>query len=131
PNSETVSKKWTFFKKPFFSVSLADILHTFMKAFNIVFCIVFLISAALQYNDTDPLLWIPIYLYGAWLCYMAARNRYLPRGYFLGLVVYLAMIVYFLVFKHGVVDWFQHHPAKDLVKTMKAEQPWIEETREV
>ncbi len=102
-----------------------------MKAFNIVFCIVFLISAALQYNDTDPLLWIPIYLYGAWLCYMAARNRYLPRGYFLGLVVYLAMIVYFLVFKHGVVDWFQHHPAKDLVKTMKAEQPWIEETREV
>ena len=102
-----------------------------MKAFNIVFCIVFLISAALQYNDVDPYLWIPIYLYGAWLCYMAARNRYLPGAYLLGIGIYLALVAYFLIFKHGVVDWFQHHPAKDLVKTMKAEKPWIEETREV
>ena len=102
-----------------------------MKAFNIVFCILFVISAALQYNDVDPYLWIPIYLYGAWLCYMAARNRYPSAAYFYGIIVYLALIVYFLVFKHGVVDWFQHHPAQDLVKTMKAGKPWIEETREV
>lgn len=102
-----------------------------MKAFNIVFCILFVISAALQYNDTDPYLWIPLYLYGAWLCYKAAKNHYLPRAYFFGIVVYLGMVVYFLIFKHGVIDWFEHHPAQDLVMTMKAEKPWIEETREV
>jgi len=102
-----------------------------MKVFNSLFCIVFLVSAALQYNDEDPYLWIPIYLYGAWLCFMAARNRYLPRAYFIGIVAYLALVAYFLVFKHGVVDWFQHYPAQDLVKSMKADKPWIEETREV
>lgn len=102
-----------------------------MKAFNIVFCILFIISAALQYNDVDPYLWVPIYLYGAWLCYMAARNRYLTRSIGFGMLAYLALIVYYLVFKHGAIDWFQHHPAQDLVKTMKAEKPWIEETREV
>ncbi|MFC3200182.1 transmembrane 220 family protein [Parapedobacter deserti] len=102
-----------------------------MKAFNIICCIVFVASAALQYNDEDPFLWMPLYLYGAWLCYLAAKGRYLWRAYALGIVIYSAFIVYFLVFKQGALDWFQHHPAKDLVKSMKAEKPWIEETREV
>ncbi|WP_262249662.1 transmembrane 220 family protein [Parapedobacter soli] len=102
-----------------------------MKTFNIVFCILFLISAALQYNDVDPLLWIVLYGYGAWACYMAARGRYLVRAYALGIVVYLGFVVYYLIFKHGVLDWLQNHEAKDLVQSMKADKPWIEETREV
>lgn len=102
-----------------------------MKIFNIISCVIFVISAALQYNDEDPLLWIPLYLYGAWLCYLAVKGRYIPKAYAVGIGVYTAFVIYFLVFKHGVVDWFQHHPARDLVKSMKADQPWIEETREV
>lgn len=102
-----------------------------MKTFSIVFCILFLISAALQYNDVDPLLWIVLYGYGAWACYMAARGRYLVRAYALGIVVYLGFVVYYLIFKHGVLDWLQNHEAKDLVQSMKADKPWIEETREV
>lgn len=102
-----------------------------MKAFNIICCILFLISAGLQYNDVDPLLWIALYGYGAWACYMAARDRYLIWSYVLGIVVYLAFVVYYLIFKHGAIEWFQHHAAKDLVQSMKADKPWIEETREV
>lgn len=102
-----------------------------MKFFNILFCILFLVSAALQYNDIDPYLWIPIYLYAAWLCYAAARNRYYPRAYLIGIVIYGALVAYYLVFKHGALDWFQHHETKDLVQSMKANKPWIEETREV
>lgn len=102
-----------------------------MKIFNILFCILFLISAALQYNDADPYIWVPIYLYGAWICYMATKSRYLPWAYALGVIAYLGFAGYYLIFKHGVLDWFQHHHTGDLVQSMKADKPWIEETREV
>jgi|SRR5690606_29690382 hypothetical protein len=102
-----------------------------MKAFNILFCILFIVAAALQYNDVDPFIWIPIYLYGAALCFITARGRYVPKAYLYGIIIYLCFIAYFLIFKHGVLDWVQHHPANDLVRTMKADKPWIEETREV
>ena len=102
-----------------------------MKIFNALFCFLFIISAALQYNDVDPYLWVPIYLFGAWVCYLAVKNRYLPWTYLLGGVGYLGFAIYYLIYKHGVLDWFQHHHASDLVQSMKAEKPWIEETREV
>ena len=102
-----------------------------MKAFNIIFGILFLISAGLQYNDVDPLLWIVLYGFGAWACFMAARGRYLIWAYASGIAVYLGFVVYFLIFKHNVLDWALHHEAKDLVQSMKADKPWIEETREV
>src|SRR5690606_22485274 len=102
-----------------------------MKVFNIVCCILFLISAGLQYNDVDPLLWIVLYGYSAWACFMAARGRYIIWSYMLGVVVYLAFVAYYLIFKHGALDWFQHHATSDLVQSMKADKPWIEETREV
>jgi len=102
-----------------------------MKIFNILFCIVFLFSAALQYNDEDPYVWIPIYLYGAWVCYLAVKNRYYPWTYAVGILAYLVITAYYLVAKHGAVDWYQHHHAGDLVQSMKADKPWIEETREV
>ncbi len=110
---------------------MIDLFPPIMKIFNFLFCILFLISAALQYNDEDPYIWIPIYLYGAWICYMAIKSRYLPGAYLLGILGYLGFAAYYLIAKHGVVDWFQHHHAGDLVQSMKADKPWIEETREV
>ena len=102
-----------------------------MKVFNIVFCILFIISAGLQYNDVDPYLWIPLYGYGAWACYTAARGRNASGIFAIGVVGYLAFAVYYLIFKHGVLEWFQFHETRDLVHSMKADKPWIEETREV
>jgi hypothetical protein len=101
-----------------------------MKIFNIVFIILFVLSAALQYNDPDPYLWIPIYLYGAFLCYQAYRKKYVPVLYIIGLVIYIGYAAYLFFDRQGVLNWANEHNAESITQTMKATKPWIEETRE-
>ena len=101
-----------------------------MKVLNIFFIVLFLFSAALQYNDPDPYIWMPIYLYGALLCYLAIKGRYNRTLYISGLVVYGAYALYLFFDKTGVLDWIRKHDAENIVQTMKATKPWIEETRE-
>ena len=102
----------------------------FMKVFNLIFCLLFVISAALQYNDPDPYIWIPIYMYGAVLCWLAFRNKFYPRAYLIGIIVYVVYAIGLFFWKNGVLDWMTKHNAEDIAATMKAEKPWIEETRE-
>ena len=101
-----------------------------MKIFNIVFCIIFILFAVLQYNDPDPYIWIPIYLYAAVLCWLAFKDRYFPKAYLAGIAVYLAYAIFLFFTKNGVLDWATEHHAENLVQTMKAEKPWVEDTRE-
>ncbi len=101
-----------------------------MKAFNILFCIIFIVFAGLQYNDPDPYIWMPIYLYSAVLCYLAARKKYYPKAYIGGIALYFVYAVYLFFDKTGVIDWAKDHQAENIVQTMKATKPWIEETRE-
>ena len=101
-----------------------------MKVFNLIFCLLFVFSAALQYNDPDPYLWIPIYMYGALLCWLAFRNKYYPKAYLIGIFLYLGYAIYLFFAKDGVLDWINKHNAEGIASTMKAEKPWIEETRE-
>jgi general stress protein CsbA len=101
-----------------------------LKLFNIFFCIVFILFAAVQYNDPDPYIWMPIYLYAALLCWLAVRNKYFPRAYLLGIAVYAAYAIYKFFDQNGVWDWITKHHEANIASTMKAEQPWIEETRE-
>ena len=101
-----------------------------MKIFNIVFCLLFVFSAALQYNDPDPYVWMPIYLYGAALCWLAFRDRYYPKACIAGIIVYTAYAIYLFFAKDGVLDWIKEHNAENIAEGMKATKPWIEETRE-
>jgi hypothetical protein len=101
-----------------------------MKIFNILSITLFVISAGLQYNDPDPYVWMPIYLYGALLCYLALKNRYNPVWYIAGITVYLLYSIFLFADSSGVNSWWTNHNAESLVQTMKAEKPWIEETRE-
>jgi hypothetical protein len=101
-----------------------------MKIFNLIFCILFILFAALQYNDPDPYVWMPIYLYSAVLCWLAFRKKYLPRAYLFGIVIYAAYAIYKFFDENGVWDWLTKHHAANIADAMKAEQPWIEETRE-
>lgn len=101
-----------------------------MKVFNIIFIIVFIASAALQYNDPDPYIWMPLYLYGAYLCYQALSKKYNRVLYIIGLVVYTGYALYLFFDKQGVLNWAKEHNAESIVQTMKASKPWIEETRE-
>src|SRR6185436_8017960 len=101
-----------------------------MRVFNLIFFIVFVLFAALQYNDPDPYIWIPIYGYAAVLCFLAFRRKYFPAAYLVGIGVYLLYAVYLFFTKNGVLDWATEHQAESIVQTMKAEKPWIEDTRE-
>ena len=101
-----------------------------MKVFNIIFIVVFILFAAVQYNDPDPYLWIPIYLYPAVLCYLAIQYKYPIRGYYIGFVIFGIYAIYKIFDENGVIDWIRFHQATSIASTMKAEQPWIEETRE-
>ena len=101
-----------------------------MRVFNIIFIVLFIIFAALQYNDPDPYLWIPLYLFGSYLCFTALKKQYKPVLYCIGLVVYGVYAEYLFIDKYGVATWAISHNAEDIAATMKATKPWIEETRE-
>lgn len=101
-----------------------------MKIFNLVFALLFVISAALQYNDPDPYLWIPIYMYAAVLCFLAFRGKYYPVAYLVGIAGYTIYAIYLFFTDNGVVDWVSKHEAESLTQSMKASSPWIEDTRE-
>ncbi|HRH50501.1 MAG TPA: transmembrane 220 family protein [Panacibacter sp.] len=101
-----------------------------MKIFNIFFCFAFIVFAALQYNDPDPYLWVPIYLYATALCFQAARNKFYPKAYLIGIAVYAVYALYKVFDANGLIDWIQLHHAENIAETMKAEKPWVEESRE-
>lgn len=101
-----------------------------MKIFNIFFCFAFIVFAALQYNDPDPYLWVPIYLYAAALCFQASRNKFYPKAYLIGIAVYAVYALYKVFDANGLIDWIQLHHAENIAETMKAEKPWVEESRE-
>jgi hypothetical protein len=101
-----------------------------MKIFNLIFCILFVLFAALQYNDPDPYLWVPIYLYAAVLCWLAFRGKYYPAACLIGIGLYLGYAVYLFFTHDGVWDWITKHDAGNIAESMHAEKPWIEDTRE-
>ena len=101
-----------------------------MKVFNGFMMVVFVVFAALQYNDPDPVIWVPLYLYAALICWWALRQRFYPLSYWLGFLVYGAYAVYKIFDNNGLVDWITKHHAQNIAATMKAETPWVEESRE-
>ena len=101
-----------------------------MKIFNIICAVLFVVFAALQYNDPDPYIWIPLFLYAAILCWLASRGKYYPKLMLAGVAVYGLYAVYLFFTKDGVMDWVTEHNAENIAGQMKASTPWIEDTRE-
>jgi hypothetical protein len=101
-----------------------------MNAFNLIFCLLFIISAALQYNDPDPYVWMPIYMYGAVLAGLLSEINFIPKHTLSASLFTRFMLSAYFFGKNGVLDWINKHNAEDIAATMKAEKPWIEETRE-
>lgn len=97
---------------------------------NLVFTGLFVLFAALQYNDPDPWRWIPIYGLAAFLCYRYATGRP-PQAAAILLMLFCAGYgAYLFMEADGVFSWATEHRAENLVQTMKATKPWIENTRE-
>ena len=102
-----------------------------MRFSNIIFVVLFILFAALQYNDPDPYVWIPLYLYAAVLCWLAFNKKYYPTLYLAGIAVYLVYAAYLFFVDDGMLDWMAEHDSENIAQSMKATKPWIEATREV
>lgn len=98
-----------------------------MKILNIVLAVIFILFAAVQFNDPDPFLWVAIYGLVAAVSAFAAWQKYnRPALIFLMVVCIGGSIYYF----PGLIELFSDHEIGDLTKTMKAEKPFIEKSRE-
>lgn len=91
-----------------------------------IIAILFIVFAAVQYNDQDFLIWIPIYLIVAMVALAMDkgwRNKIVILGlcvfYFLGMCIYIPDVVYW--FRDGMPS---------IGASMKAESPFIEFVRE-
>ena len=104
--------------------------HRGVRPFALVCCLLFSAFGALQWNDPDPWLWMTLYGYAAFLCWMAYKGRILRTALWIGMVVCLLYGAYLFFDDDGVASWILDHDAENLVQTMKAEKPWIEKTRE-
>ena len=64
------------------------------KIISLVFGLLFILFAALQYNDPDPQVWIPIYGLAAAACFMAYAG--VGRWWFFVVmtVIYIAAAIY-------------------------------------
>ena len=84
----------------------------------------------MQYNDPDPYIWMPIYLFTALLCFLALKRKFNPVLYVIGILVYSVYAAYLFFQEDGVLSWIQQHHSESIVESMKATKPWIEDTRE-
>ena len=90
-----------------------------MKAFNLIFCFIFTGFAVLQYNDPDPYIWVPLYMYSAVLCWLAFRGKYFRIAYLAGILVYAVYAGYKFFDENGVWDWITKHHEENIAATMK------------
>ncbi len=99
-----------------------------MKIFNIVFAILFLGFAALQYNDPDPFVWISIYMAMVVVCVLAVRHL---NYKILNLVLAIVYIGYAAILSPALLTWWQSEDRSLLFDDLaKMQFPYIEETRE-
>ena len=101
-----------------------------MKYFNLLFAIIFVVSAFVQLNDVDPLLWIAIYLSGAVLCVLSIFHKGSILLFTVALLAYLIYAVILFFAQNGVWIWLTEYNAENIAQEMQATKPWIEHTRE-
>jgi hypothetical protein len=98
-----------------------------MKITNAILSIIFILFAAVQYNDPDPLMWMVIYGMVAVVCAFAIIHKYNKYVLIVGIATCLMGTLYYFP---GVMELFREHEIADLTRKMKADQPFIEKSRE-
>ena len=72
---------------------IENIKNIWMKYFALVLCAVFVFFALVQFNDPDPFIWVPIYLFSSYTSFCSYKTYYNPMllsllclGYFIGAI---------------------------------------------
>lgn len=99
-----------------------------MRALHLVFAILFAASAALQYNDPDPVGWALLYLGAMALAVAAFRGFRWSRPLAFGLAAVCA--VWMVTLAPGMGAFIGRGDPALLAATMQAGDPVIEEARE-
>lgn len=98
-----------------------------MKIVDVVFTLLFIAFAALQVNDPDPWIWVPLYAAAALVPALALFNR---RSFALTLVVIAACVVGMAASAPGFYEFLTQGQGHTLMEEMSDAYPFIEETRE-
>ena len=97
-----------------------------MKIFSYLFTVIFILFSLVQFNDPDPWLWIPIYLFSAYTSYCSTKNYYNPMLLMILATFYLISAI--ALFPFGSMgSWIQ---AEEVAKSFEMKMPFIEEARE-
>lgn len=98
-----------------------------MRAFCLLIAALSLLSAALQYNDPDPLLWGSYYAGIGLFALLSAAGFRLRLG-FVALVI--ASVSLLMSTWPGVQQYLANADGQSLANAMSKEFPYIEQTRE-
>jgi hypothetical protein len=97
------------------------------KTVATVATLVFILMAALQLNDPDPLYWFLVYAAVAVVAAAAVVGRHLPRFALITLGMVIAGV---LIAVPGFVDYLQSGEWGSIGEHMSDEAPYIEQGRE-
>jgi hypothetical protein len=97
-----------------------------MKILNFIRAALFIVSAGLQINDPDPLLWIGLYLAVGLICLLAAFGKY-NRWVILAV---MAVCVYELSTLYPDFRQWLGEGMPSITESMKATSPHVELIRE-
>lgn len=97
-----------------------------MKIFNLFLAALFVVFAAVQFNDPDPWGWAAMYFFVAGICAFAAFGRYHRWGLLGGLAI---VLIWAATLAPDFIHWTQMG-APTITGQMKATEPHIELTRE-
>jgi len=94
---------------------------------NFTLAILFLVFAFLQFNDTDPYLWVSIYGVMAIFTGLAAFKIYYKR---LTQIAIVLVIAYSFFYVPSLIEWLTGDQTELIFNKMSNEQMFIEESRE-
>jgi len=97
------------------------------RAANLAATLIFILMAALQLNDPDPLYWFVVYAAVAVVAAAAVVGRDLPR---FALVTLGAVIAGALISAPGFIDYLHSGNWGSIAEHMNDEEPYIEQGRE-
>jgi hypothetical protein len=98
-----------------------------MKGFKIVLIILYVVFAAVQWNDPDPFLWIGIYGVTAVIILLTLLGWH--SKVIIGVLI-LAGAIYSLTYIEGVLEYFKANDLGAIGDKMHYDRPYIELTRE-
>ena len=97
-----------------------------MKIINGFLTFLFILFAAVQFNDPDPVHWIALYAFLAVVSGFAIKKKYNPKILFAGM---LLCLIWMATLFPDFIAWLKMG-APSIVGSMKAETPYIELVRE-